>query len=211
MKKLTTLSILIGSMIGFSAMANSMEDSNKANLLPTMSAEKALSQIKTLKPASYDSIELIEQEDGRFLYVATAKQQAEQDTIFFDATSGKDVTQTIQKVSFSLQEVLAQVGKTHQGLIVSAHSDLVPELGTIYMVEIKESYDEPLSTLLVIDAKTLKVIDTEKVDMQEMFFNDEGNIEFEFGMYEENFYDNAHSINAANDLELLEVGPQQQS
>jgi hypothetical protein len=55
------------------------------------------------------------------------------------------------------------------------------------------------------------VIDTEKVDMQEMFFNDEGNVEFEFGMYEENFYDNAHSINAANDLELLEVGPQQQS
>ncbi|OAJ96277.1 PepSY domain-containing protein [Vibrio bivalvicida] len=208
MKNLTTLSILIGSMISFSAMANSTNDSNKANLLPTMSAEKALSQIKKLKPASYESIELIEQEDGRFLYVATAKQQAEQDTIFFDATSGKDVTLSIKKVNFSLQEVLAQVGKTHQGLIVSAHSDLVPELGTIYVVEIKESYDEPLSTLLVIDAKTLKVIDSEKVDRVEELIEEYEQMEFASGMVKDNLYGNAYSISDDNDLELVEVGPQ---
>ncbi|KLN64553.1 hypothetical protein [Vibrio sp. VPAP30] len=208
MKKLTTLSILIGSMISFSAMANSTNDSNKANLLPTMSAEKALSQIKKLKPASYESIELIEQEDGRFLYVATAKQQAEQDTIFFDATSGKDVTQTIQKVNFSLQEVLAQVGKTHQGFIVSAYSDLAPELGTIYMVELKESYEEPLSTLLVIDAKTLKVIDSEKVDRVEELIEEYEQMEFASGMVKDNLYGNAYSISDDNDLELVEVGPQ---
>ncbi|MEZ8101892.1 hypothetical protein [Vibrio bivalvicida] len=208
MKKLTTLSILIGSMISFSAMATSTDDSNKANLLPTMSAEKALSQIKKLKPASYESIELIEQEDGRFLYVATAKQQAEQDTIFFDATSGKDVTQTIQKVNFSLQEVLAQVGKTHQGFIVSAYSDLAPELGTIYMVELKESYEEPLSTLLVIDAKTLKVIDSEKVDRVEELIEEYEQMEFASGMVKDNLYGNAYSISDDNDLELVEVGPQ---
>lgn len=167
MKKITTLALVITSLVTFNTFAEERQ-SGEHSTKGLISASQALKQAQKSSSAAFDSIELVEKEDGTKLYILTPEKQDVIKPVVLDGKSGKDLGKALLKGKYGLQDILSSVNNTHKGRIVAAHKQFIPEIGVVYIVELQNQVNDSSSTLLMIDANTLQVIDSEKMDLKEM-------------------------------------------
>lgn len=164
MKRITTIGLTLSALISLNVFA---AESKEKQEFDYMGAGKALSYIQKIKPAIYDGIELTDGKEGKPVYIAYP---AEQNSVAFtivDGQSGQDLSSSYPVARYDLAAVIESVEQSHEGKIVSVHKEFTPETGYIYLVELEHQHDDLAMTLLAINADTLKVMDSERFDVDE--------------------------------------------
>lgn len=124
-----------------------------------ISIAAALQTATKIRPARYESIELLPGKNERLFYLIAGTEQGTSVVLILDAHTGQNLTQRFQQPSTTLADAVEVVSTRFNGNIIEASLEFEPYYETVYSVWVENKDEAPL--LVLLDSETLKVMTIE--------------------------------------------------